>query len=145
MCSAASPLLFIMTPSRIQPVLFLLTLLLACLVPSLHGDTSTAGDESILAALTSVDLVAYTDRITFLPMSDIVLAYRLVDPTVNIQSSQASVATNLAALQAGDIDFAMSATQRRPPTFASQQPTRYHSLTRTRWTVRVLFLPSQHC
>ena len=79
-------------------------LVLGCLLSSVRADS-----ESILANLTSVELSVYTDRITFLPLNDIVLAYRLFDSTVTVQATMGSVAVNLAALEAESIDFAMSA------------------------------------
>ena len=99
-------------PSCTPPAHLLLTLILCCLVDALRADSSTTGGDgtdSILASLTTVALVAYTDRITSLPLNDITLAYRLIDSTTTIDASMGSVATNLAAMHDGDIDFATSA------------------------------------
>ena len=96
-----------MLPSRLSSAVVTATLLLCCLFHAAHGQGDSG--EAIIANLTSVDLAVYTDRVTFLPMNDIVLAYRLVDSSTAITATMGSVAINLAAMQEGDIDFAMSA------------------------------------
>lgn len=115
-----------MLPSRLLYTLCLLTFIATCLVRSLRADTSTTdstASSSLLANLTSVNLVANTDRVTYLAMGDIVLAYRLVSTTTSIQTTVGSLPINLAALQADSIDFATSAatTHTRPTHYVRRQ------------------------
>ena len=118
--------------------LLLLSAILVCFVPVLHA-SEALDNAAIMANLTAVDLAVYTDPVTFLPMSDVVLAYRLVDPTVTFTATMGSVTANLAALRAQSIDFAMSATT------TTHSHTHALALTARTWnTICLTSLPSTY-